>query len=142
MSFRFSRRPAIREAMHIGHTSKERRSRSRSLLWVIYFGAEKKGWSSKTLSAFLERLKAVVVVPSDHDVCRVYGQLRAGLQKAGIVVGDNDLWIAACAVRHSIALISNNRKHFEKIPGLQLISLAPENPGPKAKGLFETGSQE
>jgi tRNA(fMet)-specific endonuclease VapC len=108
----------------------------------IYFGAGKKGWSSKTLSAFLERLKAVVVVPSDHDVCRVYGQLRAGLQKAGIVVGDNDLWIAACAVRHSITLISNNRKHFEKIPGLQLISLAPESPGPKAKGLFETGSQE
>jgi tRNA(fMet)-specific endonuclease VapC len=108
----------------------------------IYFGAEKKGWSRKTLSTFLERLKAVVVVPSDHDVCRVYGQLRAGLQKAGIVVRDNDLWIAACAVRHSITLISNNRKHFEKIPGLQLISLAPENPGPKAKGLFETGSQE
>jgi tRNA(fMet)-specific endonuclease VapC len=108
----------------------------------IYFGAEKKGWSSKTLSAFLERLKAVVVVPSDHDVCRVYGQLKAGLQKAGVVVGDNDLWIAACAVRHSIPLISNNRKHFEKIPGLQLISLAPQNPGPNAKGLFETGSQE
>jgi predicted nucleic acid-binding protein len=65
----------------------------------------KKGWSSKTLSTFLERLKAGVVVPSDHDVCREYGQLRAGLQKAGIVVGDNDLWIAACALRHSIPLI-------------------------------------
>ena len=108
----------------------------------IYFGAEKKGWSSKTLSTFLERLKAVVVVPSDHDVCREYGQLRARLEKAGIVVGDNDLWIAACALRHSTPLISHNRRHFEKIPGLQLISLAPENPPPKAKGLFEPTAEE
>jgi tRNA(fMet)-specific endonuclease VapC len=83
-----------------------------------------------------------VVVPSDHDVCREYGQLKAGLQKAGIVVGDNDLWIAASALRHSIPLISNNRRHFENIPGLELISLAPENPAPKAKGLFEPGPEE
>jgi tRNA(fMet)-specific endonuclease VapC len=90
----------------------------------IYFGAGKKGWSRKTLSTFVERLKAVVVVPSDHHVCREYGKLKAGLQQAGIVVADNDLWIAACALRHSIPLISNNRRHFEKVPGLQLISLA------------------
>ena len=108
----------------------------------IYFGAGKKGWSSKTLGAFLERLKAVVVVPSDHDICREYGQLKADLQKAGIVVGDNDLWIAASALRHSIPLISNNRKHFERIPGLHLISLAPGNPAPNAKGLFEAGTEE
>lgn len=91
---------------------------------------------------FLERLKAVVVVPSDHEVCKEYGKLKAKLREAGIVVADNDLWIAACALRHSIPLISNNRKHFEKIPGLQLISLAPEKAAPKAKGLFEPGPEE
>jgi tRNA(fMet)-specific endonuclease VapC len=108
----------------------------------IYFGAEKKKWGKQTLNTFLERLKAVVVVPSDHEVCREYGKLKAKLREAGIVVADNDLWIAACALRHSIPLISNNRKHFEKIPGLQLISLAPEKPAPKAKGLFEPGPEE
>jgi tRNA(fMet)-specific endonuclease VapC len=83
----------------------------------IYFGAEKRKWGSRTLSSFLERLKAVVVVPSDHEVCREFGRLKARLQEAGIVVADNDLWIAACALRHSVPLISNNRKHFEKISG-------------------------
>jgi tRNA(fMet)-specific endonuclease VapC len=91
----------------------------------IYFGAEKKKWGKQTLSTFLERLKAVVVVPSDHEVSREYGKLKAKLREAGIVVADNDLWIAACALRHSIPLISNNRKHFEKMPGLDLISLTP-----------------
>jgi hypothetical protein len=47
------------------------------------------------------------------------------LTKAGRVVADNDLWIASCAVRHKLPLISNNRKHFQAIPELTLISEAP-----------------
>jgi tRNA(fMet)-specific endonuclease VapC len=78
----------------------------------LYFGAENKKWSGKTLSSFLERLKAVVIVPYDIELCKTYGRLKASLRETGIVVADNDLWIAACAVRHSIPLISNNRKHF------------------------------
>jgi tRNA(fMet)-specific endonuclease VapC len=110
----------------------------------IYFGAERRNWGRKTLNSFLERLKAVVVVPSDHEVCREYGRLKASLQEAGIVVADNDLWIAACALRHSVPLISNNRKHFEKISGLKLISLAPEktSPAPGRKSLFESSGDE
>jgi tRNA(fMet)-specific endonuclease VapC len=105
----------------------------------FYFGAEKKKWSGKTLSNFLERLKAVVIVPYDIELCKTYGKLKASLQGAGVSVSDNDLWIAACAVRHSIPLISNNRKHFEKIPGLHLISESPQKtaPVPATKKLFD-----
>jgi hypothetical protein len=57
---------------------------------------------------------------------------------------DNDLWIAACALRHSVPLISNNRKHFEKISGLQLISLALEKAPavPTKKNLFDGDREE
>jgi predicted nucleic acid-binding protein len=37
----------------------------------------------------------------------------------------NDLWIAATAIRRSIPLVTNNRKHFSVIPGLTIISEAP-----------------
>ena len=109
----------------------------------IYFGAEKKKWSSQTLSSFLERLKAFVIVPYDIELCKTYGKLKASLREAGVVVADNDLWIAACAVRHSIPLISNNRKHFEKIPGLHLISESPQKtaPPPETKQLFDQHNQ-
>jgi predicted nucleic acid-binding protein len=40
-------------------------------------------------------------------------------------MADNDLWIAATAIRYSIPLLSNNRRHFEEVPGLVLISEAP-----------------
>ena len=34
--------------------------------------------------------------------------------------------IAALAVRHSVPLVSNNRTHFQRVPGLVLISEAPK----------------
>lgn len=108
----------------------------------IYFGAEKAGWSGRTLDAFLERLKAVVVIPYDDEICRAYGKLKASLWKAGLLPGDNDLWIASCAIRHSLSLLSNNRRHFENMPGLHLICFAPETTKhkPKPKGLFDGGA--
>jgi len=109
----------------------------------LYFGAEKKKWSGKTLSAFQERLKAVVVVPYDLELCRTYGRVRASLPP-GVTVAPNDLWIAACAIRHSIPLITNNRKHFEHVPGLQLISEAPHKTAvpPKTGNLFEAAKTD
>ena len=87
----------------------------------LYYGAEKRHWSGKTIQNLQERLKAVVVVPYDAELCRTYGRVRASLP-AGITVAPNDLWIAASAIRHAIPLITNNRRHFERVPGLTLIS--------------------
>lgn len=33
-----------------------------------------------------------------------------------------DSWIAATALRHRLAIVTHNRKHFEGIPGLTVIS--------------------
>jgi len=91
----------------------------------LLFGASKRGWGKRRVADLHKRLRSVVVVPYDYKMCAVYGDLKARLTQAGIGVTDNDLWIAACAVRHSIPLISNNRRHFENIPDLVLISEAP-----------------
>jgi len=98
-------------------------------LGELYYGAEKKKWSGKTLRNLQERLKAVVIVPYDSQLCRTFGKVRASLP-VGVVVATNDLWIASCAIRHAIPLVSNNRKHFEKIPGLTLISETPAKTAP------------
>lgn len=105
----------------------------------LYHWAEKRKWSAKSRQNLDERLKAVVIVPYDAELCRTYGRLRASLPP-GLVVAANDLWIASCAIRHAIPLISNNRKHFEKIPGLTLISETPAKtaPVPTTESLFKT----
>ncbi len=86
----------------------------------------KKGaWPAVRIQKLEAGLQAVAVLPYDIEVCRTFGELKAQLELAGDSVSTNDLWIAACAKRHSLKLVTNNRKHFEKIPGLDIISEAP-----------------
>ena len=69
-----------------------------------------------------EFLSGVVVLGLDEEICRRFGQLRGSLRKRGQIIGDFDLLIAASALRHSLTLLTNNRKHFEGISGLQIES--------------------
>lgn len=91
----------------------------------LFFGAYKKKWGPAKIDRLKARLRSVTIVPFDYAVCQTYADLKTTLYASGKVVADNDLWIAACAVRHSIPLVSNNQTHFEGIPGLILITEAP-----------------
>jgi tRNA(fMet)-specific endonuclease VapC len=49
-----------------------------------------------------------------------YGGIRATLERAGTLIGNNSLWIAAHARALGVTLISNNVGEFERVPGLRL----------------------
>ena len=93
----------------------------------LFSGAEKRAWGSGKREQLETKLRSVVIVPFDQEICRVYGRLSGLKTQAGTdrTIAANDRWIAACALRHDLSLISNNRRHFEGIPGLTLISEAP-----------------
>jgi len=63
-------------------------------------------------------LSGVVILGIDEEICRRFGQLRGSLRSAGKLVGDFDLLVAASALRHELTLLTNNRRHFERIEGL------------------------
>lgn len=90
----------------------------------LLFGAMWRGWGERRLEKLKIGLQAGFVLPLDHQTCATYASLKARLRKRGQILADNDLWIAALAVRHSVSLVSNNRAHFERVPGLVLISEA------------------
>jgi predicted nucleic acid-binding protein len=90
----------------------------------LLFGAFWRGWGERRAAELQRRLEAAFILPLDHETSLTYGRLKSGLRKQGRVLMDNDLWIAALAVRHSVPLISNNLAHFERVPGLVLISEA------------------
>lgn len=91
----------------------------------LLFGARKRKWGAAKIAELERRLRGAVVVPYDRELCDTYARLKAETRAVGKVVDDNDMWIAASAVRHNIPLISHNRDHFTDIPGLVLISDAP-----------------
>ncbi|MGO8788895.1 MAG: type II toxin-antitoxin system VapC family toxin [Terriglobia bacterium] len=69
-----------------------------------------------------EFLSGVIILGIDEEICRRFGQLRGSLRSAGKLVGDFDLLVAASALRHDLTLLTNNRRHFERIEGLRIES--------------------
>ncbi len=98
-------------------------------LGELYFWGHKRRWGRKRWDELASRLRSVIVVPYDHAVCEIYAELKAELSASGRTVDNNDLWIAACAVRHSITLVTHNRAHFQNVPRLAFISGAAVTPG-------------
>jgi len=75
--------------------------------------------SERDLRDFLRAVRPVLV---DEEVCRVFGRERGRLRAHKQLIGDFDLLIGATALRHGLVLLTNNRRHFELIAGLRLIS--------------------
>jgi predicted nucleic acid-binding protein len=81
-------------------------------------------WTAAHLARLEERLRLVVIIPYDIEVCRAFGELKSILKNSGgsdRTLASNDLWVAACAKRHGLKLATNNHKHFENIPEVELI---------------------
>ena len=93
----------------------------------VYSGLFRKGVGQAQFDALEAHLRALVVIPYNLDICKAYGRL--GLEKTDTgsdrVVAVNDRWIAACAIHHQLSLVTNNRRHFEGISGLNIITEAP-----------------
>lgn len=88
----------------------------------MYFGAEKAGWGQARRNKLETELRNFVVIPYDHEIARCYGRLLAQRQRDGVPIAPNDAWIAACAVRHAVPLVTHNAKHFGGVTKLTVIT--------------------
>ena len=88
----------------------------------MYYGAEKASWGIVKRRGLEETLKKFIVIPYDHMIARQYGVILAACDRLGRPIFIPDAWIAACACRHSIPLVTHNPRHFEMVPGLTVLS--------------------
>ena len=88
----------------------------------LYFGAEKAKWGEKRRNQLETTLRNFVVIPYDHDIARCYGRIVAGRERKGHPISLSDAWIAACAVRHGVTLVTHNAKDFDAIADLHIIT--------------------
>jgi predicted nucleic acid-binding protein len=68
------------------------------------------------LATFLDSTR-VSVLPVDEQAAERYALLFRQLRKAGRPIPTNDLWIAAVALRHGLALLTLDR-HYREVVGL------------------------
>ncbi len=87
----------------------------------LYKGAFRVADASRHLRNIETRvLPAVTVLPYDLAVARVYGEIEAALSRSGQVLADADLQIAATAIYHGLDLVTENLRHFSRVPHLRL----------------------
>lgn len=79
---------------------------------------------SRNEQALRDFLTVVEVIGLDHETARRFGQERGRLRAAGQLIADADLLIGATALRHDLTLLTNNRRHFERLDGLPIESVA------------------
>lgn len=88
------------------------------VLAELYYGAARhpKGIAiRRDIDDFTSRLS---VLQWDEAAADHYGAIRAALEKDGTPIGAMDMMIAAHARSQAATLVSNNTRHFEKVPGL------------------------
>lgn len=88
-------------------------------LGELRFGAHKR--DSKKLHKLIDTFAASVAPQDfDGDAADEYGRLAAALAKRGSAIGSFDVMIAAHALAKKLTLVTNNEKHFRKVPGLKI----------------------
>jgi tRNA(fMet)-specific endonuclease VapC len=65
-------------------------------------------------------LAAVTVLPLDISAARRAGEVRRELERTGMEIGMADSLIAGIALDRGAILITKNRKHYQRVPGLKL----------------------
>jgi tRNA(fMet)-specific endonuclease VapC len=108
-----------RVAVHIEARRPSELCMSAVTLAELRFGADRKG--SKRLHALIDTVSAAIeVVPFDGAAAREYGRIGSVLVERGTPIGDFDVLIAAHAVALRCTLVTNNVRHFAKVPGLSI----------------------
>jgi tRNA(fMet)-specific endonuclease VapC len=85
----------------------------------LRFGsALRKDFESFWLRVAEQILSRVKILPLDLTEALTAGDLLASLQKAGQLIGIEDVLIAAAALHHQCILVTANTRHFTRIGGL------------------------
>jgi tRNA(fMet)-specific endonuclease VapC len=87
----------------------------------IYFGAYRSKYKKEILKAYEEKVfPNINILSFDMDSGKIYGRIKAYLEKRGLSKSEPDLRIASIAIQHNMILITGNIKHFLNIPGLEI----------------------
>jgi len=78
-------------------------------------------WGNRRVKSLEVSLATCSILPYDDDTAWHWARV---MSIKGRPMSPGDAWIAAAALRHGFPLVTHNRKHFEHVPGLTVISEA------------------
>jgi tRNA(fMet)-specific endonuclease VapC len=88
----------------------------------LHAGAARAGDPEAEALRIRETCLAIPVVIPAERLAEIYGRILAELQRRGETVATMDLLIGGTALLEGVPLITRNRRHFERIPDLGVVS--------------------
>jgi len=74
----------------------------------------------KNRIALMMFLTGIKVIPFDANAAMEYGDIREKLQRKGLLIGGNDMLIAAHARALGLTLVTHNTREFSRVEGLKI----------------------
>jgi len=88
----------------------------------LYHGAYKSRRQDKNLASVKGILNSLTLLSTTEDSMEIAGKTAAELDRKGEKIEIRDLLIGSIALVEGCSVLTNNRKHFERIRGLDVIS--------------------
>ncbi len=86
----------------------------------LYFGAYNSQHIERNLQTMEVVKQKLQLVEFNEKSAQIFGKIKANLKQQGNIILDADIMIASIALSHELILVTNNSKHFNRIPNLQL----------------------
>ena len=90
----------------------------------MVYGARKSRHVERNLATARRVAEIYPLLPVTQSVVETFASIKADLQIGGNPLDDMDLLIAATAMSHNLTLVTNNEKHFSRVPGLSFVNWA------------------
>lgn len=92
--------------------------------WVtaseLFYGAARSKAPDHNRRLAARFLATLPILGLDAAAAERFGALRASLESEGRRLADFDLLIAAIALSHGAILVTGNRRHFQRVDGLEM----------------------
>ena len=88
----------------------------------LYQWAVHHKWSPRRVDKLRRDLRHYTVLSFDDALAWKWAEV---MSIPGRPMEPGDAWVAAAALRHDLPLVTHNRRHFEHVPDLRIVSEAP-----------------
>lgn len=88
----------------------------------LLYGAYKSSNKDSTIQLVQNFIQdfSIEIITLDKKIMYIYAQIKSELEMAGQKLDDFDLLIGATATNSSYALVTQNIRHFQRIPNLRI----------------------
>lgn len=84
-----------------------------TVIGELYYSARKSGRVRENVARVDLFAEANVILVCDTETCRWYGVVKDLLHQKGSTIPENDVWIAALALRHGLILVTRDSSFAE-----------------------------